>query len=77
MPLYWPVVGGAGHGGKAKWARTETAALLVLAMRRKVEQGLKLDADSVRYAGCARSSLTHVDDDVLTVTADDLFGANE
>jgi len=63
--------------GEAKWARTANAAALVNDLRRKVEQGLKIDPDAVRYAVCARSSLTHVGPDVLALTADDLFGVHQ
>lgn len=60
--------------GEAKWARTENAATVVRGLRRKAEQGLKVDPDAIRYAVCARTSLTHVGPEVVALTADDLFG---
>jgi uncharacterized protein len=59
--------------GEAKWARTEDGRRVVRTMERKVaESGLPL-ADEPRYAVCARESVTGVDDDVLVVTAADIF----
>ena len=63
--------------GEAKWARSENAATLVRSLRRKVEHGLKVDPDSIRYAVCARASLTHLGPNVLALTAADLFGLQE
>lgn len=59
--------------GEAKWAVTEDAAALVNALRRKVDRGLHLDPDNLRYAVCARTTLTKVDDGVVALTAGDLF----
>ncbi|HEU5155537.1 MAG TPA: hypothetical protein VFU43_00950 [Streptosporangiaceae bacterium] len=57
--------------GEAKWARQADAARL----RRKLERKVAGFADpaDLRYAVCARESLTHVDSDVLAVTAADIF----
>jgi AAA+ ATPase superfamily predicted ATPase len=62
--------------GEAKWAITEDAAGLVGTLRRKVEQGLHLDPDSLRYAVCARRSLTKLPRGVLALTAKDLFSSD-
>lgn len=59
--------------GEAKWAKTADAAALVGALRRKVERGLHLDPDSLRYAVCARATLTRVGDGILALSAEDLF----
>lgn len=63
--------------GEAKWAVTADASALVAVLRRKVERGLHLDPDELRYAVCARSTLTRVDDTVLALTAADLFATDE
>lgn len=62
--------------GEAKWATTADAAVLVNALRRKVERGLHLDPDNLRYAVCARSTLTRVEDGVVALTAEDLFSTD-
>jgi uncharacterized protein len=59
--------------GEAKWAVTEDAAALVARLRRKVERGLHVDSGELRYAVCARITLTRVDDNVVALTANDLF----
>jgi AAA+ ATPase superfamily predicted ATPase len=59
--------------GEAKWAMTADATALVGSLRRKVERGLRVDPDSLRYAVCARTGLTRIDDGVLALSAADLF----
>ena len=60
--------------GEAKWSVTEDARVLVRALRRKVELGLRLDPDTIQYAVCARRAITNLDEGVLGLTAEDLFG---
>lgn len=60
--------------GEAKWARTANGGRLVADLRRKVERGLKLDPDSVRYAVCARDAIEHAPPGTVAVTARDIFG---
>jgi len=59
--------------GEAKWSSVEDAAALVSDLRRKVERGLHLEPDDLRYAVCARSNLRRVEAGVLALTAADLF----
>lgn len=60
--------------GEAKWARTEDGRRVVRTLTRKLAQcGLPM-IDEPRYAVCARESVTHVDSDVIVVTAADIFG---
>lgn len=59
--------------GEAKWSVAENAAALVAGLRRKVEEGLHLDADDVRYAVCARATFTNLENGVVALTAEDLF----
>src|SRR6266851_2950732 len=59
--------------GEAKWSMSANATALVASLRRKVERGLGLDPDNLRYAVCARTSLNNLEPDVLALTADDLF----
>jgi uncharacterized protein len=59
--------------GEAKWAATGDAAALVAALRRKVERGLHLDPESLRYAVCARTNFNKLEEGVLALTAEDLF----
>lgn len=59
--------------GEAKWARTVDATRLVDGLRRKVERGLGIDPDEVRHAVCARAEHRRVPEDVLALTAADLF----
>jgi uncharacterized protein len=59
--------------GEAKWSTTANARALVGDLRRKVELGLHVSPDGLRYAVCARRDLSGVDRDVLALTAADLF----
>lgn len=63
--------------GEAKWARTGNAASLVASLRRKVELGLKQDPDGLRYAVCTRDTVTNAAEDVIVLTATDLFSVEE
>lgn len=63
--------------GEAKWNTSANGQRLMSGLRRKAaESGLPL-ADSLMYAICARDSVTHIepDDDVIVVTAQDIFGS--
>lgn len=63
--------------GEAKWAVTGNGANLLRGLTRKaIESGLPL-ADELVYALCARETITHLPenrDDIITVTAVDIFG---
>jgi len=59
--------------GEAKWTEREDARNLVGSLRRKVADGLHTEPDSLRYAVCSRTSLDHVPNGVLGLTAADLF----
>lgn len=70
--------------GEAKWSATMSAPRALAGLRRKAEQGLKIDGDSLAFALCAREEVTHLDDvgprpergsgSILVRTAADLFG---
>lgn len=63
--------------GEAKWSATASGSRLLRGLERKaIESGLPL-ADSLVYALCARDEITDVPegrDDVIAVTAADIFG---
>ena len=63
--------------GEAKWSATADARALVANIRRKVERGLHVSPDSLRYAVCARRKLTRVEPGVLALTSSDLFGLDD
>lgn len=63
--------------GEAKWGQIEDGRRLVERLRRKVQDGLHLDPDSVKYAVCARAEIVHTPADALTVTAMDIFSSEE
>lgn len=60
--------------GEAKWGAIEHGGRLVTALSHKVERGLGVDPDRLRYAVCARDAVTGVPRGTLTFTAADLFG---
>lgn len=57
--------------GEAKWSRQADAARIRRGMERKAA-GLA-DPGTLRYAVCARQALVNLDDDVLGITAADIF----
>lgn len=62
--------------GESKWARTEDARRIVRSLSAKA-QALPRRSPNLRYAVCARERVTHVADDVLAVTASDIFRVRE
>lgn len=60
--------------GEAKWSRTADGGRIVADLRRKVQRGLRLDPDTVRYAVCARDEVSAAPAGTLAVTARDIFG---
>jgi hypothetical protein len=58
--------------GEAKWGRSGDAARLVRILEQKA-RALPKRADELRYAVCARQTLTNVAHDVLAITAADIF----
>lgn len=59
--------------GEVKWATSVDGRRIVQRLRRKVETGLHLDPDDLTYVVCARDEVRNVGDDVLALTAADLF----
>jgi uncharacterized protein len=63
--------------GEAKWAASANGSRLLRGLERKaIESGLPL-ADQLVYALCAREEVTHLPegrDDIIVVTAADIFG---
>lgn len=57
--------------GESKWARQVDAARVRRGLERKAAD--LADPEDLRYAVCARESLLHLDDDVMGVTAADIF----
>ncbi|MGP3917271.1 ATP-binding protein [Nonomuraea sp. 10N515B] len=57
--------------GESKWARQVDAARIRRGLERKVAD--LADPDELRYAVCARETLINLDDDVLGITAADIF----
>lgn len=62
--------------GEAKWAKSERADVLVSQLRRKVEDGLGVDPDTLQYAVCAREKVTVRAAAALALTAAELFAAD-
>jgi uncharacterized protein len=63
--------------GEAKWAATANGAHLLSGLTRKAIESRLPIADELVYALCAREAVTHVPegrDDIITVTAADIFG---
>ncbi|WP_268245609.1 DUF234 domain-containing protein [Planomonospora parontospora] len=58
--------------GEAKWDRKVNAARIRAGLAAKATH-LAADPDDLRYAVCARESVTNADADVLSVTAADIF----
>ncbi len=58
--------------GEAKWGRKVNAARIRAGLVAKAAH-LAADPDDLRYAVCARESVTNADADVLSVTAADIF----
>lgn len=58
--------------GESKWAKTANAARLRARLFEKAAS-LTTDRDDLRYAICARGSITHATPDILAVTAADIF----
>ncbi|GAT70831.1 ATPase [Planomonospora sphaerica] len=58
--------------GEAKWGRKVNAARIRAGLAAKATH-LAADPDDLRYAVCARESVTNADADVLSVTAADIF----
>lgn len=60
--------------GEANWAVRTDARRAVDNLRRKVERGLGIDPDGLRYVVCARTALENLPPGTLGLTAADLFG---
>jgi uncharacterized protein len=60
--------------GESKWAGSVNASRIKAGLIRKAAS-LAPDANDLRYAVCARDAVEHADQDTLTVTAEDIFGA--
>lgn len=58
--------------GESKWARRVNGAQLVHELRSKVQEGLA-DPDALRYAICARETITTLPSGAMGVTAADIF----
>ncbi len=57
--------------GESKWSRQVDAARIRRGLERKAAE--LADPDTLRYAVCARQALINLDDDVLGITAADIF----
>jgi hypothetical protein len=60
--------------GESKWSRRIDASRLVHGLRAKAAAGLA-DPDTLRYAVCGRDAVIKVPEDVLVITAADIFTA--
>jgi AAA+ ATPase superfamily predicted ATPase len=58
--------------GESKWARTVNGARLVHGLRSKAQNGLA-DPGALRYAICARETITALPPDAIGITATDIF----
>lgn len=63
--------------GEANWGVEEDAGHLVGSLRRKVADGLQVDPETITYVVCARTTLTHVPEGTICLTAADLFAPDD
>jgi uncharacterized protein len=59
--------------GESKWASSVNAGRIKAGLIRKAA-ALAPDVEGLRYAICARENVDHADEDILAVTAADIFG---
>jgi AAA+ ATPase superfamily predicted ATPase len=62
--------------GEAKWARSVSAPRIMARLARKAAH-LVADPDELRYAICARTEITNAAPEIFTVTAADVFSADQ